>query len=203
MTPRILLVGMMGAGKTTTGQLLAASLGWRYCDSDADVEADTGLTVPELFARDGEAAFRQAEATVLARACEHPMPSVVSVAGGAVLSAENRDRIRASGTVVWLRARPETLAARVGDGVGRPLLGDDPAEAMVRLSAERAPFYEDLAHMVIDVDELEPDEVAERILAAVGADLVIDEVEHAGSRNDRGTGPGTGAEPGSGSGTGL
>ena len=69
MTPRILLVGMMGAGKTTTGQLLAASLGWRYCDSDADVEAETGLTVPKLFARDGEAAFRQAEATVLARAC--------------------------------------------------------------------------------------------------------------------------------------
>ena len=111
MTPRILLVGMMGAGKTTTGRLLAASLGWRYCDSDADVEADTGLTVPELFARDGEAAFRQAEATVLARACADPLPSVVSVAGGAVLSADNRARIAASGTVVWLRARPETLAA--------------------------------------------------------------------------------------------
>ena len=73
MTPRILLVGMMGAGKTTTGQLLAASLGWSYCDSDADVEADTGLTVPELFARDGEAAFRRAEATVLARACAEPL----------------------------------------------------------------------------------------------------------------------------------
>ena len=133
MTPRILLVGMMGAGKTTTGQLLAAALGWRYFDSDADVEADTGLTVPELFARDGEAAFRRAEATVLARACADPLPSVVSVAGGAVLSPDNRERIVASGTVVWLRARPETLAARVGDGVGRPLLDDDPAEAMVRL----------------------------------------------------------------------
>jgi shikimate kinase len=200
MTPRILLVGMMGAGKTTTGQLLAASLGWRYCDSDADVEADTGLTVPELFARDGEAAFRQAEATVLTRACEHPLPSVVSVAGGAVLSAENRASIQASGTVVWLRARPETLAARVGDGDGRPLLGDDPAEAMVRLSAERAPFYEELAHVVIDVDELEPDEVAERILAAVGADLVIDEVEHAGGRNAAGTGSVGGTGTGTGTG---
>jgi shikimate kinase len=177
MTPRILLVGMMGAGKTTTGQLLAAALGWRYCDSDADVEADTGLTVPELFARDGEAAFRQAEATVLARACADVRPSVISVAGGAVLDADNRARIAASGTVVWLRAQPQTLGARVGDGAGRPLLGDDPTEAMVRLSVERAPFYEEVAHVVVDVDDLEPDEVAERILAAVGADLVIDEVE--------------------------
>ena len=114
MTPRILLVGMMGAGKTTTGNLLAERLGWGYRDSDADVEAATGLTVPELFARDGEAAFRRAEATVLAEACADPSPSVVSVAGGAVLSEENRRLIASSGVVVWLRARPETLAARVG-----------------------------------------------------------------------------------------
>ncbi len=168
MTPRLLLVGMMGAGKTTTGSLLAQRLGWRYCDSDADVEADTGLTVPELFARDGEAAFRRAESLVLARACDDASPSVVSVAGGAVLSAENRARIKASGTVVWLRARPETLAARVGTGAGRPLLGDDPAEAMVRLSAVRAPFYEEVAHLVIDVDHVAPDVVAERILGSLG-----------------------------------
>jgi shikimate kinase len=184
---------MMGAGKTTTGQLLAGALGWRYCDSDADVEADTGLTVPELFARDGEAAFRQAEATVLARACADAQPSVVSVAGGAVLSPDNRARIAASGTVVWLRARSETLGARVGDGAGRPLLGDDPTEAMVRLSAERAPFYEEVADVVVDVDDLEPDEVAERILAAVGADLVIDVVEGGGSEPGTEAGTGTGA----------
>ncbi len=172
MTRRILLVGMMGAGKTTTGQLLADRLGWVYRDSDADVEAETGLTVPELFARDGEAAFRDAEAEVLARGCADPAPSVISVAGGAVLRTENRALIARSGTVVWLRARPGTLAARVGDGAGRPLLGDEPAAAMERLSAVRAPFYAEVADLVIDVDELDSTEVTERILAAVGADAV-------------------------------
>jgi len=170
MTRRILLVGMMGAGKTTTGMLVARRLGWGYRDSDADVESKTGLTVPELFARDGEAAFRRAEAEVLAAACAEGAPSVVSVAGGAVLSPDNRRLIEASGTVVWLRARPETLAARVGDGAGRPLLGDDPAAAMVRLNADRAPFYAEVADLVIDVDDLPAKEVAARILSAVGAE---------------------------------
>ena len=169
MTPRILLVGMMGAGKTTTGRLLAERLGWRYQDSDADVAASTGLTVPELFARDGEPAFRRAEATVLAAACADPSPSVVSVAGGAVLSAENRRIIAASGIVVWLRARPGTLAGRVGDGAGRPLLGDDPAEALVGLEVVRAPLYAEVADVIVDVDELTPFAVTERIIAAMDA----------------------------------
>jgi shikimate kinase len=169
MTARILLVGMMGAGKTTTGHLLAERLGWSYRDSDADVEAATGLTVPELFARDGEAAFRRAEATVLAEACADPSPSIVSVAGGAVLSEDNRRLIASNGMVVWLRARPETLAARVGDGIGRPLLGDDPAEAVVRLAAVRAPLYAELADVVLDVDELTAVTVADRIIHAVNA----------------------------------
>lgn len=132
MTERILLVGMMGAGKTTTGKLAAGKLGWAYLDSDAEVQRETGLTVPEIFARDGEAAFRAAETDVLRRACASTVPVVVSVAGGALLRPENRVLVRASGRVVWLRARVETLARRVGDGAGRPLLDDDPAAALPR-----------------------------------------------------------------------
>ena len=170
MTAHILLVGMMGAGKTTTGHLVADRLGWGYCDSDADVEAMTGLSVPELFERDGEGAFRKAEATVLGESCASASPLVISVAGGAVLDPGNRALIARSGTVVWLRARPETLSARVGDGAGRPLLGEDPTEAMGRLLTDRAPYYTELADLVIDVDDLTPAEVAARILAAAPSD---------------------------------
>ena len=167
-TPRILLVGMMGCGKTTTGSLLARRLGWDYRDSDADVEALTGRTVPEIFASDGEPAFRRVEAEVLATACSGDRPTVVAVAGGAVLNADNRSLIRGCGTVVWLRAEPHMLAERVGDGAGRPLLEGDKDEIMERLLGERAPHYAEVADAVIDVAGLTPDQVADRVLDAAG-----------------------------------
>lgn len=162
--PHILLIGMMGAGKTTVGTTLAGQLGWPYLDSDREVQEATGRTVPELFAERGEAAFRAAEAAALGRALTGPQPTVVSVAGGAVLDPENRTLIARSGLVVWLRARPETLAARVGDGAGRPLLGGDPASALVELDRVRRPVYAELADIVVDVDDLTPEEVADRVL---------------------------------------
>lgn len=168
MTDRLFLIGMMGAGKTTVGQILAERLGWRYLDSDAQVEQATGRSVPEIFALRGEAAFRAEEAKALARAATSDTPVVVSVAGGAVLDPDNRRRLGQGGTVVWLRARVETLAARVGSGAGRPLLGGAPAPALRRLEAQRRPVYQQLAQVVVDVDDLAPILVAERVLAGLG-----------------------------------
>ena len=168
MPDRLLLVGMMGAGKSTVGERCAGRLGWRYLDSDAQVVADTGRTVPEIFAADGEVAFRAEESLVLAEAVAGADHVVVSVAGGAVLAEANRDLLRRSGTVVWLRADPAVLAGRVGAGEGRPLLGEDPAAALVALDAVRRPLYESVADGVVDVDDLGPDEVVDRVLAAAG-----------------------------------
>jgi shikimate kinase len=169
MTRHILLVGMMGAGKTTVGELVAETLGWPYRDSDVDVAVATGMSVPEIFETQGETAFRQAESEVLARACAGTEPSVISVAGGAVLSAANRDLLRASGTVVWLRARIETLAARVGTGVGRPLLDGVPAATLAELSVVRTELYAEVADLVIDVDDLSPAEVAAAVVQRAAA----------------------------------
>jgi shikimate kinase len=164
---RLLLVGMMGAGKTTVGAELAAILGWRYVDSDAQVEDATGRTVPEIFAADGEQAFRRHESAALRAALGDPEPSVVSVAGGAVLDPANRAMLRAGGTVVWLRARVDTLAERVGDGAGRPLLGGDPAAALTHLSLEREPLYVEVADAIVDVDDLSPADVVDEVLGVV------------------------------------
>jgi len=167
VTRRILLVGMMGAGKTTVGRLIAEELGWAYLDSDAEVQQETGMTVPELFAAQGEDAFRDAEAQVLSRACASAQACVVSVAGGALLRAENRALVESSGTVFWLRARVETLARRVGSGAGRPLLDDGPLAALTALEEVRRPLYAAVADVTIDVDELTPATVASRVLDAV------------------------------------
>ncbi len=165
---RILLVGMMGAGKSTVGRALARRLDWVYLDSDEQVMLRTGRTVSQLFAERGEASFRAEEKRVLDEAVASAGPAVVSVAGGAVLNPDNRDAIRGGGTVVWLRADVGTLAARVGIGEGRPLLGDDPASALARLYEERRPLYAELADVVVDVDAATPDEAVEQILGAVG-----------------------------------
>ena len=161
---RILLIGMMGAGKTTVGRALARRLGWRYLDSDEEVQRTTGRTVPEIFAADGEAAFRAQESRALAEGLASGPGVVVGVAGGAVLDPDNRRLLAGAGTAVWLRAGVDTLAARVGGGEGRPLLGRDPASSLALLYEQRRPLYEELADVVVDVDGLSPEAVVEEIL---------------------------------------
>jgi shikimate kinase len=158
---------MMGSGKTSVGQQLAARLGVAFVDSDEQIEHSNGRTVRQIFESDGEAAFRKLEAEALAAAVGSTERSVIAAAGGVVLDPGNREVLRRAGTVVWLRASPEVLAARVRDGGHRPLLGEDALGVLRRLDAERASLYDEVASAVVDVGDLSPDEVATRITELV------------------------------------
>jgi shikimate kinase/3-dehydroquinate synthase len=171
----LVLVGMMGAGKSTVARLVAAHLGRPHVDTDTEVERATGSSVSDIFSNRGEAAFRAEESRVLASVLARPVPTVISAGGGVVLDPAQRAALRAGGTVVWLRARPETLARRVGRNSQRPLLADTaantdggPSAALARIDAERRPLYAEVASVVIDVDDLIPRAVADRVVAATG-----------------------------------
>ena len=170
-SPRhVVLVGMMGVGKSTVGQMLATRLGRGYVDSDQQVEEQTGSTIGQLFSERSEDEFRRIEQQVLAEALRDPVPSVIGPGGGVVTRTEGRDALRSGPFVVWLRAQPETLALRVGDGSGRPLLeGTDVLATLTRLARERAPLYAEVADAIIDVDSVEPDAVAGKALELVKA----------------------------------
>jgi shikimate kinase len=148
--PHLVLVGMMGAGKTTAGTLAAAALDRPFLDSDAEVEARTGRTVREIFAADGEDAFRAVESEVLRDTLATTEPAVVAAAGGTVLDPANRRRLRDAGTVVWLRAEPAVLAGRAATGGHRPLLDDDPVGVLDRLAVERDGLYREVSDVVVD-----------------------------------------------------
>ncbi|MCU1460425.1 MAG: aroK [Acidimicrobiales bacterium] len=157
----------MGAGKSTVGRLLAKRLDRPFVDTDAMVEDGEGTTVAEVFSMLGEPAFRMLEADAVRDALGSPLLSVVAVGGGAVVDPENRVRLSTAGHVVWLRARPETLAARVGAGAGRPLLVSSPAESLTRLAAERDAAYREVAALIVDVDDLTAVDVVDRVVAGL------------------------------------
>lgn len=163
------LVGMMGAGKSTVGRALAARLGRAFVDTDEEVERASGRAIAEIFAGEGEAAFRARELAAV-EACRG-RGAVVALGGGAVTQAEVRQRLRGCGTAVYLRARPETLLARVGDASERPLLAGLGAEQRLarlrELLAQRESAYEQAA-LRVDVDAAGVDELVERIAAELG-----------------------------------
>lgn len=173
MGEHVLLIGMMGVGKTTIGELVAGKLRRAYIDNDAQVEHVTGKTVAEIWRDEGEDAFRRHESAALRAAIQSPAPSVIAVAGGAVLDPANRKHIESAGTVVWLRAKVETLARhlRNDDDDHRPLLSGPIGleDVLTRLQEERRPLYAELADVVIDTDGLTLDEVKERVLTALGS----------------------------------
>lgn len=164
------LIGMMGAGKSAVGTRLAELTGRELRDVDAAVAARAGETVATLIERIGMAVFRRLEAEVLEDALAVSEPSIIATGGGAVLDERSRELLAARSTVVWLRARPETLAERVGDGASRPLLaGQDALVALRALGVERNGLYAATATVVVDTDGHPVEEVADAVVAAVAA----------------------------------
>ena len=163
--PHLVLIGLMGAGKTTVGARCAERLGRPFVDTDDVVEVTAGCTVAEIFSTEGEAGFRERERRAVADVCASPAPLVIACGGGAVLDAANRACLRARGVVVWLRAEPAVLAARVGSGEGRPLLTEQGAAATLeRLDVLRTPAYEAAAHAAVDTGGRSVDEVTTDVL---------------------------------------
>jgi shikimate kinase len=164
------LVGLPGAGKSTTGRRLAKRLGVAFVDSDDLVESRAGQTVSEIFATLGEAAFRDAEHEAIAAALAG-FDGVLALGGGAILADSTRAALAESGVpVVLLNADVATLAERLGPADDRPLLAGDVSGRLAELAAARESLYRDVATLVIDTDRLSPSDVAvaiERRLAAV------------------------------------
>lgn len=159
----VVLVGMMGSGKSTVGQLLAERLGWSYLDNDADVRSLTAREPRDVIATAGEETLHEAEASALQLALRAPGPAVVGAAAGVILDPTCAALLRQERSVVYLRARAQTLHDRIGSGEGRRHDATDAAWLSARLD-ERDERYRDLADLTLDVDALAPDEVVESIM---------------------------------------
>jgi len=167
MTRRhLVLVGLMGAGKTTVGRRCAERLGRSFVDLDELIMTHAAMPIDELFRERGEGHFRDMEREVVVDVSASPRPLVIACGGGTVVDADNRRHLRDAGVVVWLRAPTAVLAARVGNDESRPLLAGDPAGALARLSALRADAYAAAADAVVETDGRAVDEVADAVLAA-------------------------------------
>jgi shikimate kinase len=149
---RVLLVGMMGSGKSTIGRAVADATGWPYADNDELVAGATGGTPRTLLADHGESAMRRAESEALAAGIALPPPAIVGVAAGVILDAAVREALRDGGVVVWLRASADELAARAAGAEHRPWLDTDPRAWMTAALLEREPLYASVADHVVDTD---------------------------------------------------
>jgi shikimate kinase len=173
---RVVLVGFMGAGKSTTGRALARRLGWRFCDLDRLISERSGMTIAQFFQVRGEAAFREEEQSAAASLGDETR-LVVAAGGGAFAHAETRELLRSESVSVWLRCSLETCLARIGRGRSRPLAAD--REKIGALFAERQASYA-LADLALDSDGVAPDEMARRVVEALG-----DRVRSAGEQRGR------------------
>jgi shikimate kinase len=164
----VILLGMMGSGKTTLGRALSRLTGWPYHDNDALLAAATGRFAREL-ALESAAALRDAEAAALRLALRQEPPAIVAAAAGVVLDPSLRDGLAAAGTVIWLHAPPGVLAARAADGAHRPWLDEDATSWFFRTAKEREPLYRAAADLEVDTHAEPPERAAERIVEALGS----------------------------------
>ena len=168
----IWLIGMMGSGKTTVGQLLAQERGADFHDVDAIISTRVAGTISELWQQSGEDGFRAIETSVIEelsviRELSADTEAVIASGGGAVLQAGNRQAMRGSGTVVWLRASADVLAARLVGATDRPLLADGVHAPLSELLETRLAAYQEAAHHVVDTTDVTPAQVVEQIAAVV------------------------------------
>lgn len=153
VTGNFFLVGLMGAGKTTVGKILAKHLHKTFYDSDHEIEHRTGVNIPLIFELEGEVGFRKRETVTIEELVQiHDI--VLATGGGAVLAKQNRENLSQHGTVIYLRAQPEELFHRTRGDKNRPLLQtDDPRAKLERLFSERDPLYREIADIVIDTGD--------------------------------------------------
>lgn len=167
----IVLVGMMGSGKSSVGRRLGTRLGLPFVDADTEIETAAGMTIPEIFAQRGESEFRDGERRVISRILTTRAPLVLATGGGAFMNAETRERIAELGISIWLKADPDVLMRRVRKRSNRPLLQTaDPEGTLRRMLAEREPVYA-LADLTLISRDDPHDVVVEDAVAALDRHL--------------------------------
>ncbi len=164
----VVLVGLMGSGKSSVGRRLAQRLGLPFRDADTEIEAAAGLSIPEIFTTHGEAYFRDGERRVIARLLDEPV-HVLATGGGAFMDARTRAAIGARGISIWLRVDLDELVRRTARRNHRPLLNQgDPRQILATLMQQRYPVYEQ-AELVVDGGAGDVEEMTDRVLAALAA----------------------------------